>query len=171
MARHSDPQNRTASASPVDRLPDPTPSAASPVDRFLASTPTAPRAVDRRADARLAMLGGRARRPDDLVIREAGALDAAALARLAEQDGGRVPRSPVLLATVADAPVAAIGVLDRRVLADPTVDTDAAVDRLQAIAAERRGPERRRRVAAWLRRTGGTTADGASGDELPGTAG
>lgn len=116
------------------------------------------------------MLGGRAARTAGVVVRDAGALDGPALARLAEQDGGRTPRAPVLVAEAGGAVVAAIGVLDRRVLADPGVPTDGAVDRLQAVAAELRGPERRRRWAARLRRTGRPTPTGAAGDGLPGAA-
>jgi hypothetical protein len=112
------------------------------------------RGTERRAGLRSALLG--ASRPAvDVAVRSATDADRAALAHLASLDGGRVPGAPLLLAERAGVAVAAIGILDRRVIADPSADATAAIDRLQALAAEQRGPVRRRRWAARLRR--GTT--------------
>jgi len=111
------------------------------------------RGVDRRAAVRHAMLGGRPAARRDLTVRLAGDADAPLLRFLAERDpAGRVPAAPVLLAESAGVAVAAIGVRDRRVLADPMADTAQAVDRLQSRAAELRGPLRRQRWAARLGR-------------------
>ncbi|MEV4419324.1 hypothetical protein AB0L40_05020 [Patulibacter sp. NPDC049589] len=157
MARPSDPTN------PVDRTASA--SGTSPVDRFLASTPAAAagrpaggpvaRGVARQAELRSALLGGRPSLDGagDWTIRTANAGDGPALARLADLDSAtRIPSEPVLLAEVAGTPVAAIGILDRRVIADPWIPTAAAVDLLQANAAELRGAARRRAWAERLRR-------------------
>ncbi|MDO9408388.1 hypothetical protein, partial [Patulibacter sp.] len=109
--------------------------------------------VERRAALRHGLLGGRPGAAQTVALRVAGDADADAIRLLAERDGtGRRPGAPLLLAERDGVPVAAIGVLDRRVLADPTTDTAHAVDRLQARAAEVRGPLRR---ARWATRLGG----------------
>lgn len=102
---------------------------------------------------RLALLGGRAAGRRDLAIRLAGDADAPVIRFLAERDpAGRAPGTPLLVAEADGVAVAAIGIRDRRVLADPMADTAAAVDRLQARAAELRGPLRRERWAARMGR-------------------
>jgi hypothetical protein len=116
----------------------------------------AARGVERRAAVQRALLGVRADERAAWTIRPAHAGDAAALHRLAELDDAAVPREPLLLAEVDGIAVAAIGVLDRRVIADPWTPTAAAVDLLQAAATELRGAERRRRWTARLGRSGRT---------------
>ena len=54
-----------------------------------------------------------------LTIRNAGAADAPAIARLAELDSSRAPRGLVLLAEVAGEPWAAVSVDDLHAVADP----------------------------------------------------
>lgn len=127
------------------------------------------RGVERRAAQRLALFGGVAASPSAVVVREGDERDRTLVAALADRDGGRrVPAAPLLIAEVGGIAVAAIGVLDRRVVVDPAggatgaVALHAAVDRLQAVAAEQRGPARRRRTAARVRRaTGRGEATGA----------
>jgi hypothetical protein len=112
------------------------------------------RGVDRRAQihrsllARGTAVGGGAGGP--LEIRPSRPSDVGALADLAQLDSARVPAEPLLVAEHGGRVVAAIGVLNRRVIADPWLPTAAAVDLLQAAAAEARGPERRRRWSARL---------------------
>ena len=99
------------------------------------------RGVDRRAEMRAALLGaagpardGHAGRPE---LRPAVPDDALVLAGIARRDpGARMPAEPVLVAEVAGTPIAAIGLADRRVIADPDWPTMRAVDALQAAAAE-----------------------------------
>lgn len=109
------------------------------------------RGVERRAALRGGLLGA-GRPTGEVVVRETTDADRPALRRLAAVDGGRIPRAPLLIAEQGGVVTAAIGVLDRHVIADPAVDAQVAVDRLQAHAAERRGRERRRRWAGRLRR-------------------
>ncbi|WP_022930045.1 hypothetical protein [Patulibacter americanus] len=112
------------------------------------------RGVDRRARihrsllARGTAVGGGAGGP--LEIRPSAPADVDALADLAQLDSARVPAEPLLVAEHGGRIVAAIGVLDRRVIADPWLPTATAVDLLQAAAAEARGPERRRRWSVRL---------------------
>ena len=141
---------------------DPSPSTtttSAPLERFLAGGAASVRGTERRAALRSGLLGA-TQIPADVVVRPATDADRTALGHLASLDGGRVPGAPLLVAERAEVVVAAIGVLDRRVVADPSSDASAAIDRLQAAAAERRGPERRRRWAARLRRRT-TTVRGA----------
>lgn len=101
-----------------------------PLDAFL-------RGVDRRADLHARLLGVGPRVPDDaLVLRRATDDDRPALRALAAREGRGVPREPVLLAEAVGRPIAAIGLTDRRVIADPDWPTGRAVDALQAAAAE-----------------------------------
>ncbi|CAB4956984.1 unannotated protein [freshwater metagenome] len=140
---------------------DATPTATAPVapvrvgDRSVVDAAGAAgvRGTARRADVRHALLGGRPADARPIALRPAGDADVETLRFLAGRDGAdRIPGAPVLLAERDGVPVAAIGVRDRRVLADPMADTTDAVDRLQARAAELRGPLRRARWAARLRR-------------------
>lgn len=111
------------------------------------------RGVARQAELRHALLGGRPDDEADWTIRTATAADGPALARLADLDSAtRIPSEPLLVAEVAGTPVAAIGILDRRVIADPWTPTAPAVDLLQAAATELRGAARRRAWAERLRR-------------------
>lgn len=115
----------------------------------------AARAVERRAAVHHALLGARAVERGAWTIRPAHAGDAPALDRLAELDDARVPCEPLLVTEVDGVAVAAIGVLDRRVIADPWTPTAAAVDLLQAAATALRGAERRRRWTGRLGRSRG----------------
>lgn len=92
----------------------------------------------------------------DVGIRLAGPDDMPAVRRLAALDSLQPPSSPVLLAQVGGVPRAALGLVDRRVVADPfspTADIVALLrlraDRLQAPASSAR---RRTRLLPGLRR-------------------
>jgi hypothetical protein len=69
-----------------------------------------------------------------IVIRWAGDPDDAALRRLGELDGRRSPRGDVLLAEVDGTPRAALGLTDRRVVADPFSPTQDLVELLEVRA-------------------------------------
>jgi hypothetical protein len=117
-----------------------------PLDAFL-------RGVDRRADLQARLLTGRPAgdRDDAFALRLAGPEDRRGLSALSAADGLDVPRGPVLLAiaVAVDRPIAAIGLENRRVLADPAWPTGRAVDALQAAAAEHSPwPARWRRLRA-----------------------
>jgi hypothetical protein len=122
------------------------------------SSTTLARALDRRVAVHSALLtrspavAGGAGGP--IRVRPATVADAGALDALAQLDSARAPAEPRLLAEIDGRAIAAIGVLDRRVVADPWVPTAAAVEALQAAAAELRGPERRRRWTTRLLRRG-----------------
>ncbi|WP_210491016.1 hypothetical protein [Patulibacter sp. SYSU D01012] len=126
------------------------------------------RGVERRADLSARLLGaargtGGAGRP---TLRRATAADGLPLAALARRDGQPVPGAPLLVAQWGDELVAAIGVLDRRVIAEPWAVDAGVADALQGAAAELRGGVRRARWAAAMRRLGrrATTADVAAGN-------
>jgi hypothetical protein len=96
------------------------------------------RGVDRRADLRAALLAaGGAKDPHGpFEVRPALPADRAALLGVAGRDSAELPDGPLLLAEVAGTPIAAIGLENRRVVADPFWPTARAVDALQAAAAE-----------------------------------
>jgi hypothetical protein len=112
------------------------------------------RGIDRRAQIHRSLLArgtavvGGAGGPVE--IRPARPSDVGALADLAQLDSARVPAQPLLVAEHGGRVVAAIGVRDRRVIADPWLPTATAVELLQAAAAEARAPARRRRWSARL---------------------
>lgn len=143
-----------ATDAPVDPAgTEPSAGRAAPTSRIDVLGAAGVRGVDRRAAVRHAMLGGLPAVRRDLTVRLAEDADAPLLRFLAERDpAGRAPSAPVLLAESGGVAVAAIGVRDRRVLADPMADTTQAVERLQSRAAALRGPLRRQRWAARLRR-------------------
>ncbi|WP_026910789.1 hypothetical protein [Patulibacter minatonensis] len=116
-----------------------------PLDAFL-------RGVDRRAELHAGLLAGGRRRPDEqFELRPALPGDTAVLNAIALRDGVPVPPGPLLLAEAAGVPIAAIGLENRRMIADPTWPTDRAIDALQAAAAEHpRWPGRLRRMRAAL---------------------
>jgi hypothetical protein len=120
----------------------------------------------RRATAARAAASGAARRSVplpaavDVVIRLAGAGDAAEIVRLAHLDGRRVPVGEVLVAVVEDEVLAALPLGDGsslpRPLADPFRPTSMLVDLLWLRAAHLRGEipsqgRRRGRLAARIR--------------------
>ncbi|WP_210495641.1 hypothetical protein [Patulibacter sp. SYSU D01012] len=120
------------------------------------------RGVDRHSDLRATLLGARADGPDDAgagrpELRPAHPDDALVLAGIARRDpGARMPAEPVLVAVVAGTPIAAIGLGDRRVIADPDWPTMRAVDALQAAAARwSPWPGRLARLRAALARVRG----------------
>lgn len=126
------------------------------------------RGVERRADLSARLLGaargtGGAGRP---TLRRATAADGLALAALARRDGQPVPGAPLLVAQWDDELVAAIGVLDRRVIAEPWAVDAGTVDALQGAAAELRGAARRARWVATVRRLGrrAATSDACAQD-------
>jgi hypothetical protein len=127
-------------------------------DRMTRSPSTLTRAMDRRAAVHSALLSrspaAAAGADGPVRVRPATVADADALGALAQLDSARVPAEPLLVAEVDGRAVAAIGVRDRRVVADPWLRTTVAVDALQAAAAELRGPERRRGWTARLSRRG-----------------
>ncbi|MEV4423639.1 hypothetical protein AB0L40_27275, partial [Patulibacter sp. NPDC049589] len=105
-----------------------------PLDAFL-------RGVDRRSDLRAALLTGGATDPHGpFELRPALDVDREALERVAGRDSSVVPDGPLLLAEAAGVVIAAIGLENRRVVADPFWPTARAVDALQAAAAEHHGP-------------------------------
>ena len=83
---------------------------------------------------------------DPLTVRRAGDDDAAAVAALAELDGQPRPAGAVLLAEVADRPVAALELASGRVAADPFVRTADAVRVLRMRGEQMRGERVRRAV-------------------------
>ncbi|MDO9409467.1 hypothetical protein [Patulibacter sp.] len=115
------------------------------------------RGLDRRIDLHARLLGAGPRVPDDaVVLRHATDDDRIALRALAAREGRDVPREPVLLALAVGRPIAAIGLTDRKVLADPDWPTGRAVDALQAAAAEHSPwPARIARLRALLARRRG----------------
>jgi hypothetical protein len=93
----------------------------SPLSRFLAGTPS-------------------------LVVRHATPADDRAIRALRSRDpGARALAPPFLVAEQAGVAVAAIGIRDRRIVAEPFVDAARAIDRLQAVATEERSRLRRER--------------------------
>lgn len=116
------------------------------------------RGVDRRAELHRSLLArGTAVGPfgpggagGPLSIRRSAPADVDALRDLAQLDSARVPAEPLLVAEHGGRLVAAIGILNRHVIADPWLPTATAVDLLQLAAAEARGPERRRRWGARM---------------------
>jgi hypothetical protein len=93
---------------------------------------------------------------DAVVIRPARDADLVALHDLAELDSAAPLTGPVLIAIVDGLPWAAIGVDDRRVIADPFRASGAAVELLwlrlaQLRAADAREARARARVARWAR--------------------
>lgn len=115
------------SPTPDHRHPAPP---AAPVDAFL-------RGVDRRSELRAALLTGRPHGPHaPFELRPATDADLSALLGVAGRDSSVVPDGPLLLAEVAGTVIAAIGLENRRVIADPFWPTARAVDALQAAAAE-----------------------------------
>lgn len=112
---------------------------------------TVSRGVERRIAQRSALLGASGRPTATFRLREALPADDPVLHELAVLDEDAVPAAPRLVAEVDGRVVAAIGILDRRVIADPFVRAADAVEGLQAVAAEMRGPLRRARRARSLR--------------------
>jgi hypothetical protein len=86
----------------------------------------------------LARHGRRALRSDRLVLRRADATDGAAVARIAQLDGGKAPSSPALLAEV-DGEVVAVAPIDGgRAFADPFRPTADVVSLLERRARQLR---------------------------------
>lgn len=112
------------------------------------------RGVDRRAAVRAALLTGGPTDPHaPFELRPATALDREALEGVAGRDSSVVPDGPLVLAEAAGVVIAAIGLENRRVIADPFWPTARAVDALQAAAAEHSPwPRRTARVRAALAR-------------------
>lgn len=83
-------------------------------------------------------------------VRHARPGEARTARRLAALDSAPALRGEVLLALVGDEPVAAMSLLDGRVVADPFVPTLAAVEQLRrhapALQSDRRGDRRGRRL-------------------------
>ena len=84
----------------------------------------------------------------DVNIRHAREADGPALERLAALDSKRAPGLPALIAEVDGEPVAALGLDDGGVVADPFAPTVDAVALLEMRAAQLGRPERRRRHLA-----------------------
>jgi hypothetical protein len=118
------------------------------------SIPFVARAVDRRSDARAALLsGGRTDPHAPFELRPATEADHEALRGVAGRDSSVVPDGPLMLAEAAGVVIAAIGLENRRVIADPFWPTARAVDALQAAAAEHSPwPRRIARLRTALRR-------------------
>jgi hypothetical protein len=115
----------------------------------------AARAVDRRSDARAALLtGGRTDPHAPFELRPATEADHEALRGVAGRDSSVVPDGPLMLAeAAAGVVIAAIGLENRRVIADPFWPTARAVDALQAAAAKHSPwPRRMARLRTALRR-------------------
>jgi len=74
----------------------------------------------------------------DVTVRLADYSDAAALVRLADLDGARVPDGPVLMAEAGDRPVAALPLDGGRAIADPFHRTTALVEMLDLRARQLR---------------------------------
>ena len=83
-----------------------------------------------------------------LVIRLAGADDTAVVARLAALDSSSPPEGSTLLAFRGDAPIAALGVTGRHVVADPFLPTADVIALLRERAAQLTEGRRRPRYAA-----------------------
>jgi hypothetical protein len=86
---------------------------------------------------------------EPITIRHSHQSDAEALRRLAELDGRRAPTGPTLLAYADDDLVAAVGVEDGRVVADPFRYTSDVVKTLTLRAAQHRD-DGRVRPLRWL---------------------
>jgi hypothetical protein len=115
--------------SPIPDHRHPAPPSA-PADAFL-------RGVDRRSELRAALLTGGPQDPHGpFELRPATEADLPALRGVAGRDSQTLPDGPLLLAEVAGTVIAAIGLENRRVVADPFWPTARAVDALQAAAAE-----------------------------------
>ena len=80
----------------------------------------------------------------DVTVRLADYSDAAALVRLADLDGARVPDGPVLMAEAGDRPVAALPLNGGRAIADPFHRTTALVEMLDLRARQLRDSDRPR---------------------------
>jgi hypothetical protein len=130
--------------SPIPDHRHPAPPSA-PADAFL-------RGVDRRSELRAALLTGRPQDPHGpFELRPATDADLPSLLGVAGRDSSVVPDGPLLLAEVAGTVIAAIGLENRRVIADPFWPTARAVDALQAAAAEHNPwPSRMARLRAAL---------------------
>jgi hypothetical protein len=88
----------------------------------------------------------RRRTYDGVTVRRARAEDRAAIRRLAELDGGRVPDGPMLVADVGGAIVAARSLERRQTLSDPFRPTSELVELLDLRALHlRREPRAARR--------------------------
>jgi hypothetical protein len=126
-------------------------------DRRHPAPPSAPadaylRGVDRRSELRAALLTGRPHGPHaPFELRPSTEADVEAVRGVAGRDSSVVPDGPLLLAEVAGTVIAAIGLENRRVVADPFWPTARAVDALQAAAAEHSPwPSRLARLRAAL---------------------
>jgi hypothetical protein len=86
---------------------------------------------------------------EPITIRQTHQAEAEALRRLAELDGRRAPTGPALLAYADDELVAAVGVEDGRVVADPFRYTSDVVMTLMLRAAQQRDGGRARPLR-WL---------------------
>jgi hypothetical protein len=75
---------------------------------------------------------------ESITIKHAQQADVDALRRLAELDGRRAPSGPALVAYADEELVAAVGVEDGRVIADPFRYTTDVVDTLILRAAQQR---------------------------------
>jgi hypothetical protein len=76
---------------------------------------------------------------ESITIRQTRATDAKALRRLAELDGRHAPERPALAAYADGELVAAVGVKDGRVVADPFRYTSDVVSMLSVRAEQERG--------------------------------
>jgi hypothetical protein len=96
------------------------------------------------------------------VIRLATADDDLTLSRLAQLDSKAPLRGPVLLGEIAGTPVAALGLTDDRVIADPFVPTGHLLAslrvRAKGLRAVERTPVLRERLRAAVPRTAGRGA-------------
>jgi hypothetical protein len=123
---------------------------------------TATVAAEHRADLLKAAADRRLLRPDGqpreglataatIAIRPAGADEAHVVSRLAELDDAPELRGTVLLAVMDGEAVAALSLLDGRVVADPFVRTEEAVGLLRLRASFLFGNGKRRRPRSILR--------------------
>ena len=89
-----------------------------------------------------------------VTLRFGSTYDQISLARLAALDNVEAPEQPVLLAEVDGQPLAALGLSDGRVIADPFHHTADLIDLLRARARQLDGDSRIRRcgrLRAWAR--------------------
>ena len=86
---------------------------------------------------------------ESIRIKHAQPADGDALRLLADLDGRRAPSAPALLAYADDELVAAVGVEDGRIVADPFRYTTDVVDTLMLRAAQQRD-DGRVRPLRWL---------------------
>lgn len=101
-----------------------------------------------------------------IVLRNADASDALALAHLAELDSGRVPRHPVLLAEVDGELRAAVSLSDGTAIADPFRPTAGLVDVVRAHVGE--PTSWRNRLQARLSGAGTSRPPQPSAPSIPG---